>query len=90
MISALKRLTKRQDDSKGSPFPSGIAAIGQAMQKKFAKGVNYNSKLIIFEYQFSKPFILHLLSNFQKMLFLANYNERESTNIVFLYLTILL
>eukprot|EP00794_Sanderia_malayensis_P016000 gene16000-17611_t len=49
MFSALKRLTKRQDDSssKTSPFPSGVAAIEQAMQKKFSKGVHYNMKIVI-------------------------------------------
>ena len=48
MFSALKkRLTVRQDDSKVSPFPSGVAVIGQVMQKKFAKGVHYNSMIFI-------------------------------------------
>ena len=48
MFSALKkRLTARQDDSKVSPFPSGVAVIGQVMQKKFAKGVHYNSMTFI-------------------------------------------
>ena len=46
MFSALKRRwIGRQDDAKLSPFPSGVAAIGQEMQTKFSKGVQYNSKL---------------------------------------------
>ena len=44
MFSALKKRLTRQDDSKLSPFPSGVGSIGQAMQTKFAKGVQYNSK----------------------------------------------
>ena len=45
MFSALKkRWAARQDDAKLSPFPSGVAAIGQAMQTKFSKGVQYNSE----------------------------------------------
>ena len=43
MISALKRLTKKQDEPK-PVFPAGVAAMGQAMQRKFARGIQYNSK----------------------------------------------
>jgi len=48
MFSALKRRwIGKQDDAKLSPFPSGVAAIGQEMQTKFSKGVQYNMKIVI-------------------------------------------
>ena len=52
MFSALKKLAHRSPDVPGSGItssaaPSGVNAMNVALQKKFARGVNYNLKLIL-------------------------------------------
>uniref|UniRef100_A0A2L2Y1T9 Rab-like protein 1 n=1 Tax=Parasteatoda tepidariorum TaxID=114398 RepID=A0A2L2Y1T9_PARTP len=47
MFTALKKLVSSHDaPSKGSP-PPGVQAMGLNLQRKFAKGVQYNMKIII-------------------------------------------
>lgn len=47
MFSALKRLTGRGDGNEtGSPRP-GHQTMSANLQRKFAKGVQYNSKFIL-------------------------------------------
>lgn len=43
MLSALKRLTSKNDTTV-STGPPGHHAMSQNLQRKFAKGVQYNSK----------------------------------------------
>lgn len=45
MFSVWKKLTSKQDDKPN--FPTGVLPIGESMQKKYAKGVQYNMKIII-------------------------------------------
>lgn len=42
MFTALKKLVG-SNEAKGIP-PPGVQAMGQSLQRKFAKGVQYNSK----------------------------------------------
>ena len=42
--SAWRKFTKKQDEK--PLFPMGVAPVDQSMQKKYAKGVQYNSKFI--------------------------------------------
>ncbi|XP_077986607.1 rab-like protein 6 [Glandiceps talaboti] len=46
MFSALKKLVGTDAQNKGT-VPCGMQAMGQNLQKKFAKGVQYNMKIII-------------------------------------------
>lgn len=48
MFTALKKLVSSNDttSAKGLP-PPGVQAMGQSLQRKFAKGVQYNMKIII-------------------------------------------
>ncbi|VDM57008.1 unnamed protein product [Angiostrongylus costaricensis] len=48
MISALRRkLGGDKDDSTSSPIPSGIQRVDQELQKRFARGIQYNMKIVI-------------------------------------------
>ena len=50
MFSAWRRLTggtKQDDKSSAQQFPQGVLPIGESMQKKYAKGVQYNLKIIL-------------------------------------------
>lgn len=44
MFTALKKLVG-SNEAKGLP-PPGVQAMGQSLQRKFAKGVQYNSKFL--------------------------------------------
>lgn len=44
MLSAWRKFTRKQDDK--PLFPAGVIPVDQTMQKKFAKGVQYNCKFI--------------------------------------------
>lgn len=44
MLSALKRLTGRSEAAETSGPPSGHQTMSANLQKKFAKGIQYNSK----------------------------------------------
>ncbi|XP_002740305.1 rab-like protein 6 [Saccoglossus kowalevskii] len=46
MFSALKKLVGSDAHNKGT-VPSGMQAMGQNLQRRFAKGVQYNMKIII-------------------------------------------
>ena len=44
MISALKKFARKNDDTKNRPaMPSGVSSMGQSLQRKFGRGVQYNS-----------------------------------------------
>ena len=44
MISALKKLAKKNEDAKSrAAMPSGVTSMGQSLQRKFGRGVQYNS-----------------------------------------------
>ena len=49
-MSLFKRLLggdkNNEAHSKGASPPAGMQAMGQQLQRKFAKGVQYNSKLL--------------------------------------------
>ena len=52
MFSALKKLTHRSPEVSGvtgasAASPCGVNTMNVALQKKFARGVNYNLKLVI-------------------------------------------
>ncbi|XP_033122568.1 rab-like protein 6 [Anneissia japonica] len=48
MFSALKKIiTNEPTDGKGKPPSGGFQAMGQNLQRRFAKGVQYNMKIII-------------------------------------------
>ena len=45
MFSALKKWAKGGNEDSKLNTPLGVRAMGQALQRKFARGVQYNSKL---------------------------------------------
>ncbi|XP_028411007.1 rab-like protein 6 isoform X2 [Dendronephthya gigantea] len=48
MISALKKLGRKNEDAKARPsMPTGISSMGQSLQRKFGRGVQYNMKIVI-------------------------------------------
>nr|XP_045613194.1 rab-like protein 6 isoform X1 [Procambarus clarkii]XP_045613195.1 rab-like protein 6 isoform X1 [Procambarus clarkii] len=48
MFSALRKLTGRGPDSPGNPTsPPGMQAMAASLQRRFARGVQYNMKLVI-------------------------------------------
>ena len=44
MFSALKKWAKGGNEDSKLSTPMGVRAMGQALQRKFARGVQYNSK----------------------------------------------
>lgn len=56
MLSALKRLTSKNDTTV-STGPPGHHAMSQNLQRKFAKGVQYNSK---YKFYFFKIILLKM------------------------------
>ena len=54
MISALRRKLGGEKDGVQSPtatMPSGVHRVDQELQRKFAKGVQYNSKFLSFHFE---------------------------------------
>ena len=45
MFSAWRKLTKKQDEK--PVFPNGVVPIDEIMQKKYAKGVQYNCEFFL-------------------------------------------
>ena len=45
MLSALKKWAKGGNDDSKLTTPMGVRAMCQALQRKFARGIQYNSKL---------------------------------------------
>jgi hypothetical protein len=44
MISALKKFARKNDETKTRPsMPTGVSSMGQSLQRKFGRGVQYNS-----------------------------------------------
>lgn len=64
MFNAFKKWTRGSEEK--SNMPSGVRTMGQALQRKFARGVQYNSKLkrdqincssqASFDYKFTSSF----------------------------------
>ena len=48
MFSALKKWAKGGNEDSKISTPLGVRAMGQALQRKFARGVQYNSKFFFF------------------------------------------
>ena len=45
MISALKKFARKNEEAKPrSSMPTGVSSMGQSLQRKFGRGVQYNSK----------------------------------------------
>ena len=57
MLSALKKWAKGGNDESKLTTPMGVRAMGQALQRKFARGIQYNSKLFR---QLHAIFICHM------------------------------
>ncbi|KAK2555347.1 Rab-like protein 6, partial [Acropora cervicornis] len=47
MLSALKKWAKGGNDDSKLTTPMGVRAMCQALQRKFARGIQYNMKMII-------------------------------------------
>uniref|UniRef100_A0A8C5RI65 Rab-like protein 6 n=1 Tax=Laticauda laticaudata TaxID=8630 RepID=A0A8C5RI65_LATLA len=48
MLSALKKLVgSEQAPGRDKPIPAGLQSMNQALQRRFAKGVQYNMKIVI-------------------------------------------
>ena len=45
MLNAWRKFTKKQDEK--PVFPMGVAPVDQSMQRKYAKGVQYNSEFLL-------------------------------------------
>ena len=43
MISALKKFARKNEDKTHPAMPSGVSSMGQSLQRKFGRGVQYNS-----------------------------------------------
>lgn len=46
MFSAIKKWAKGGNEDSKLSTPMGVRAMGQALQRKFARGIHYNSKLL--------------------------------------------
>ena len=84
MLSALKKWAKGGNDDSKLTTPMAVRAMGQALQRKFARGIQYNSKLfqqlhaiftVISIVQFIRPVIdeLRIFDKIRKQL-PRNYN----------------
>ena len=48
MLNAIKKWAKGGNEDSKLSTPMGVRAMGQALQRKFARGIQYNSKLVLF------------------------------------------
>jgi uncharacterized protein with LGFP repeats len=72
MFSALKRWTKMGGEDSKLSMPSGVKAMGHALQRKFARGVQYNSESYFYT-QLEGFFVKYSLDN----------NNMESQTFIF-------
>ena len=68
MFSALKRLAGRGDAPETANSHPSHQIMSANLQRKFAKGVQYNSKFLIFYQSFSKLSKLKNFVNYQSLL----------------------
>ena len=55
MISAIKKWAKGGNEDSKLSTPMGVRAMGQALQRKFARGIQYNSKLFLIYSNWNTP-----------------------------------
>lgn len=55
MFSAIKKWAKGGNEDSKLSTPMGVRAMGQALQRKFARGIHYNSKLLFIYSTWSIP-----------------------------------
>lgn len=63
MFSAIKKWAKGGNEDSKLSTPMGVRAMGQALQRKFARGIQYNSKLFLIYSNWNTPMMCMLLVN---------------------------
>ena len=90
MLSALKKWAKWGNDDSKLTTPMGVRAMGQALQRKFARGIQFNSKLFqllhaIFTVIWIVQFIGPVIDELPILIKFGNNSHEITTNRSFTY-----
>jgi len=64
MLNAIKKWAKGGNEDSKLSTPMGVRAMGQALQRKFARGIQYNSKLVSFYCSWNALYNVYVVGSF--------------------------